>query len=179
VIDLARRKAAPYTLNCRRAIRNATSVRPRRLANRSYVGRCGYFLTLCTFANRACFTDPGVVSDVWLQFVNAADRNHFEVLAYCFMPDHLHLLVEGISDAADLRLFVASAKRQAAHAAKSWVRGRLWQPGYYDRVLRDRDDIHAIIKYIVENPVRAGICRRPSDYPFMGGSRVATGTSAM
>jgi putative transposase len=112
------------------------------------------------------------VDDVLLQFVNAAERSHFEVLAYCFMPDHLHLLVEGTSDDADLCSFVATAKRQAAYAAKARVRGRVWQPGYYDQVLRDRDDSHAIIKYIVENPVRAGICRRPSEYPFIGGSRV-------
>jgi putative transposase len=133
---------------------------------------------LCTFANRACFTDHGLVNDVWLQFVNAAKRDHFDVLAYCFMPDHFHLLVEGTSDDANLCSFVATAKRHAAYAAKSWVRGRLWQPGYYDRLLRDRDDAHAIVTYIVENPVRAGICKRPSDYPFVGGSSVTIRTPA-
>jgi REP element-mobilizing transposase RayT len=59
-----------------------------------------------------------LVHAVWSQFARTAEVNCFDVPAYCFMPDHLHLLAEGIRAKADLRVFVAEAKRLAAHAAR-------------------------------------------------------------
>ena len=43
---------------------------------------------------------------------------------------------------------------------------RLWQEGYYDRVLRTNDDTCAWVEYIVQNPVRANLVERPEEYPF-------------
>jgi putative transposase len=90
------------------------------------------------------------------------------VIAYCFMPDHVHLLVEGCSDAADGRAFVHQAKQRSGYAvAQNWG-GPLWQPSYYDHVLRDEDGSLSVARYILENPVRAGIVEAPRDYPFSG-----------
>ena len=44
----------------------------------------------------------------------------------------------------------------------------LWQEGYYDRVLRPEESEAMVARYIIENPVRAGLVTRPSDYPFVG-----------
>lgn len=118
-----------------------------------------------------------LVHAVWSQFARTAEGNGFDVPAYCFMPDHLHLVVEGITAKADLRVFVADAKLMAAHAAKPFIRGRLWQPGYYDRILRDRDDAYEIIRYILENPTRARLPEAQRKYPFVGGSKVTANTS--
>ena len=95
------------------------------------------------------------------------------------MPDHLHLLAEGVSANADLHVFVAEAKRVAAYAARPLMRGRLWQPGYYDRILRDRDDAYEIIRYILKNPVRARLPEAKRKYPFVGGSKVTGKASAV
>ena len=46
--------------------------------------------------------------------------------------------------------------------------GPLWQPGYYERVLRAGDDGRTVAAYIVSNPVRAGLVREPKDYPLTG-----------
>ena len=46
--------------------------------------------------------------------------------------------------------------------------GRLWQPGYYDRVLRTDEATEDVLKYIVENPVRGGIVASPIEYAFWG-----------
>jgi REP-associated tyrosine transposase len=45
---------------------------------------------------------------------------------------------------------------------------RLWQEGYYDRVLRDDDDSAAVIRYIVNNPIRGGLVVSPVEYPYWG-----------
>jgi putative transposase len=113
-----------------------------------------------------------LVHRVWSEFTRTAEANDFDIPAYCFMPDHLHLLAEGVTANADLCVFVAEAKRMAAHAARPFIRGRLWQPGYYDRILRDPDDAYEIIRYILENPARGRLPEARRKYPFVGGSKV-------
>ena len=84
------------------------------------------------------------------------------------MPDHLHLLVEGMSAAADLRRFVSDAKQSTGYWFKQQYRKPLWQVGYYDRVLRDGDVTLTVVRYVVRNPVRAGLVDDPAKYPFLG-----------
>jgi putative transposase len=149
-------------------VRMVFLMRPRRLPHWSYRGCSRYSLTLCTFDRRCCFTEPGLVRDVLLQFLQCADAADFEVLAYCFMPDHLHLVAGGTTPTSDLRAFVATAKQNSAHASRRWIRGRLWQRGYYERILRDRDDVQNVIRYVLANPIRAGLVESLGDYPFAG-----------
>ena len=87
------------------------------------------------------------------------------------MPDHAHLLVEGVSDRSDLRRFVKLAKQRSGGVHARSLGGPLWQEGYYDRILRDGDDILTIARYMLNNPIRAGLVRRPADYPHMGSDR--------
>ena len=47
---------------------------------------------------------------------------------------------------------------------------RLWDKGYYDRVLRDSEATEAVAPYILANPVRAGLVKSIEDYPFLGSS---------
>ena len=44
----------------------------------------------------------------------------------------------------------------------------LWQDSYYDRVVRAEEDLGGIARYIIENPVRAGLVKSPLEYPFVG-----------
>ena len=59
------------------------------------------------------------------------------------MPDHLHLLLEGTSDDADLREAVRAWKQRTGYDWKQRTGSRLWQPGFHDRVMRDGDDARA------------------------------------
>ena len=84
------------------------------------------------------------------------------------MPDHAHLLIEGSREHSDMRQFAKMAKQGsgAVYALKS---GRaLWQEGYHDRVLRAEEDSRRVARYILENPVRAGLVKHASEYPFSG-----------
>ncbi len=73
------------------------------------------------------------------------------------MPDHVHLLVEGTNQGANLRRFAKMSKQRsgAMHAQRG--SGKLWQEGYYDRVLREDEDIKQIARYILENPVTGSL----------------------
>jgi putative transposase len=96
-----------------------------------------------------------------------SEKHGFAVLAYCFMPDHLHLLVEGGSQ-SDLPQFVKDFKQQTAYAHRRSNSGVLWQKSYYDHILRAEEDVRDTARYIVGNPVRAGLATIASDHPHSG-----------
>ena len=62
-------------------------------------------------------------------------------------------------------------KRRTAFAWKRRTGERLWQDGYYDYVLRDEDAVPGIVKYIISNPIRAGLVDDVTRYPYVGSSR--------
>ena len=127
-----------------------------------------YFLTFCTRRRRRIFTTALAVDPVLEQFRKTAATEQFAIIAYCFMPDHVHLLVEGMRDDSDLRRFAKLAKQRSGAAHAISTRERLWQEGYYDHVLRDGENTRGIVRYVLENPVRAGLVLSPSEYPYLG-----------
>ena len=140
--------------------------------NFSYVGRHCYLLTFVTFMRMEAFRNAETVDLVWSQFLRAAREKGFEVLACCFIPDHVHLVVEGISEDAHLKVFAKSAKQYSGYYyARSHGGGKLWQKGNDDQIIRDRADLFERIRYVVMNPVARGLVARPEDYPFLRSQR--------
>jgi putative transposase len=142
--------------------------RPTRLPSFNYLGFAQYFLTFCVINRRRVFTNARVVDLALTKIRQCASDERFSLLAYCFMPDHLHLLVEGKHEEADLRHFVSRAKQHSAAAHALTIGERLWQQGYYERVLRRSEDARTVARYILANPVRAGLVRDPREYPYLG-----------
>ena len=101
------------------------------------------------------FARPTTVGRVLAQIRQSARAHDFAVVAYCFMPDHVHLIVEGLTDEADLCRFVADFKRRSGFEFRRHQRETLWQSGYHDRVLRSEEDVPGTIAYILNNPARA------------------------
>jgi putative transposase len=114
------------------------------------------------------FVDAKVVELVLSQFLRVAMEQKFAVLAYCFMPDHVHFLVQGNCESSDCRTLITLGKQLAGYAYSRTYGGRLWQPGGFERVLREEEASFAVARYIVENPVRAGLVGAASEYPFSG-----------
>ena len=142
--------------------------RPPRIKGFDYLGCYRYFLTFCTLDRRTTFRDAAAVDRALAQFRRTTRSWSFAILAYCFMPDHVHLLIEGATPAADLRRVAKRLKQGSGQAWKFRTGSRLWQEGYYDRVLRPGEDPKAVARYIIENPVRAGLVAHPSQYPYLG-----------
>ena len=141
---------------------------PRRLLSAQYVGNRQYFLTICTYQRSDYFTCANTVSLTCTQFLQAAERESFAISAYCFMPDHVHALVEACTSGADLRRFVWSAKQCSGYLHRQRTGRRLWQNSYYDRTLRENQPPMDVIKYIVNNPLRRGLVKSPGEYPYWG-----------
>ena len=89
-----------------------------------------------------------------------AQQPHASTLAFVVMPDHLHWLLQ-INQLQTLSTIVKNTKAKTAQA----IGKPIWQAGYYDHAIRKDEDIVNIARYIIANPVRAGLVKRVGDYP--------------
>ena len=101
-------------------------------------------------------------------FKTAAGKlQHWRVLAAVLMPDHLHAFAAPTRDrSAKLGNFSGALKR--------WMRDELnaswdFQPGCFDRLLRSDESLHEKWLYVRENPVRAGLVKYWTDWPYQIG----------
>jgi REP element-mobilizing transposase RayT len=86
-----------------------------------------------------------------------AVRAPVNLLAYCVMPDHVHVLLMP-RDGANVIRFIQSVKSRTTRAYGSLGgEGKLWQRGFYDHIVRREESISRIAEYIIANPVRAGL----------------------
>ena len=98
----------------RLARRSHAHVQTRSSESLRLLGLHRYFLTFCTFQRQPRFTTSDAVDLVLLQIQRAARENSFALIAYCFMPDHVHLLVQAQADDSDARRFIKALKQSSA-----------------------------------------------------------------
>jgi REP element-mobilizing transposase RayT len=139
-----------------------------RLPADNYRGQRRYFVTLCFHRRRKFGADPRIALAIIDQLRKHTLACLFAVLAYCVMPDHIHFLARGESEASYLIKFIESFKQETGEEFARRGGGALWQTNYYDHILRERDGVERVAWYIWLNPVRQGLCAAPADYPFSG-----------
>ncbi len=88
------------------------------------------------------------------------------ILAYCLMPNHVHLVVVPKEQTSLNKFFKVVHSRFAAeiNSTHGWS-GHLWQSRFFSSAL-DRDYLLAAVRYVELNPVRAGIVDKPEEYPW-------------
>lgn len=131
----------------------------------SEAGRA-YLLTTVTEQRRPVFADWRVGRLLVAELRAEHEIARVASLAWVVMPDHVHWLVtlrEGTLDALVRR--VKSRSAVAANAAMG-VGGQLWQKGYHDHAVRAEDDLRDMARYVVVNPLRAGLVTSLADYPL-------------
>jgi len=87
------------------------------------------------------------------------------------MPDHLHLLIEGLCADSDLLRFMKMFRQRSGHSYHARENGRLWQEGFVDTFLRAEEASCDVARYIIANPVRAGLVEDVRDYRYLGSTR--------
>jgi putative transposase len=138
-----------------------------RLREFDYRGRYAYHVIIVTQNRLAIFTAPSDTLVTSLQ--DTAALYGFRLLAYCFMPDHLHMLVQGQEDSSNLVRFVQRYKQLTAHEYKQRSASKLWQDSYFDRILRSNESLVTVAEYIFYNPVSAGLVEGADLYALSGG----------
>lgn len=92
-----------------------------RLKNFDYKGCYRYFITICTYNRMPLFKDAALVNQLIKALRNKSNSFGFKVWTFCFMPDHLHLLLEGIFPNSDLKRFITSYKQYTGYHYKTHV----------------------------------------------------------
>jgi REP element-mobilizing transposase RayT len=123
-------------------------------------------LTFCSDHRKEVFTSDERVECARSEILRTCMERHFAVPAGVFMPDHLHLLLRGLDNDSSLKDCMKVVRQRSSRAFKSAFEERLWQEGYFDHIVRDADNEREVIRYIVENPVRAGLCKGAEDYRY-------------
>lgn len=133
-----------------------------RLPSFDYVGEHSYHLVFNTRRRCPRFSDASIATTCLHLLEASSARYGVQIPAYCFMPDHLHLLVVG-ADSAPLYRFAQHFKQATGYRHQG-----LWQRSFYDHILRSEEAEEAVAFYIWENPVRAGLADTILDYPHSG-----------
>lgn len=144
--------------------------RNQRLASEVYAtaGRpCSF--TVCCAPGRAPFVDENLASIAVECLLGQRHKSNCDVVVYCVMPDHVHLVVTPMVDGASSLQYIDRFKGWASYEAgrAGWT-GYLWQRRSYDHVLRRDEDLEQIAAYILANPMRRGLCAEPEEYPWSG-----------
>ncbi|MBX3069402.1 MAG: transposase [Thermomicrobiales bacterium] len=86
----------------------------------------------------------------------------------CLMPDHCHLIIQ-VTDRGLVEV-VRDLKSVTTRVAwKHGVTGKLWQESFHDHGIREAEDFDALVAYILNNPVRAGLVDTWENYPYIAG----------
>ena len=143
--------------------------RPSRLKDFHYVGKYHYSLRFATRARKRVFEVEAIARVTIEQIQQTCADEKFAILAHCVMPDHVHVVLAGMCETSDLRRCAKLTKQRIEFAARKWFRVYpLWQEGYYERVLQSHHAVETAIRYVLDNPVRAGLVKKAEDYPFSG-----------
>ena len=126
-------------------------------------------VTICTMRTLPVFRNVEFGQACALILVKYSNKRQVPIFAYCFMPDHVHLLLSA-SPTCPIPSFVGAFKSQCARVG--WTSFDLemsfWQKRYYDHFLRKEEDIAVVVRYILDNPVRKRLVKDWTEYPLCG-----------
>jgi REP element-mobilizing transposase RayT len=125
-----------------------------------------YLLTAVVHQRQPVFADWRTGRLLINEFREAEERHQVISMAWVVMPDHFHWLVE--LEHGSLAELMCRVKSRSSRSINLMHRcsERLWQRGYHDRALRKDENVKEAARYIVMNPLRAGLVRRLGDYPL-------------
>ena len=148
--------------------------RPHRL-DLIYINQPLYFVTFAT-RDRRSIPSMDCAQFTFQQYAHCA-KGKFNVAVgrYVIMPDHVHLFVRG-DRSFTLSSWIGGLKRAMCVALLKETqatrlppqRTALWQPGFFDHILRSDESYAEKWNYVRNNPVRAGIVRNAGDWPYQG-----------
>ena len=127
-----------------------------------------YLITFATRQRERIFNENYRLSS---QFCVALNDSRLwldaKLLCWVLMPDHVHLLVQlGVHET--LPKLMERLKSNTARALNRILKRKdaVWGKGYHDRAIRLEEDIVDVARYIVMNPIRAGLVNKIGQYPY-------------
>jgi REP element-mobilizing transposase RayT len=123
-----------------------------------------YLLTANTLHREPVFKNHGLGRLVANQFQRAQTGGLADTLAWVVMPDHFHWLVQLQNGTLGQLMCQTKSLSTRAINVASGRTGSLWQQGFHDRALRQEESLVQMARYVVANPIRAGLVQKLDDY---------------
>lgn len=148
---------APATYGCGRAVRLDPDL---------YAADVPIHLTICAETGHP-FVNDEVARMVCQSVETSAAMLSQRLLAYCLMPDHLHIVLSPADSQTQVSEFLGKFKSFTTNRYGKTTGGlRLWQYSARDRVIRKGENLATVVEYVANNPVRRGLVRYWSDWPY-------------
>ena len=145
------------------------SPNPEPAARKKHVSVPGqtYFVTTTTMFRRPVFTDTEACRSIARAQCTTWLWRDSQLLAWVLMPDRWHGLI-ALGKKDSLTSLIGRFKAATARSLDldHRVNGWLWARGFNDRALRSDEDVRNVARYLIANPVRAGLAERVGDYPY-------------
>jgi REP element-mobilizing transposase RayT len=129
-----------------------------------------YFVTTNVYHRQKIFSNPKIGDIVLSAIFFLRDKGYYRLYSFVIMPEHLHLII------------LPQNKRtvsQIMHRLKSYTAkkinnllgrsGKIWQDGFYERIIRSQDDLREKATYMENNPVRKNLVAEPEEYSYSSG----------
>lgn len=125
-----------------------------------------HLVTCATYRRQPLFAEFAAARLVIIEMRRLHDSGLIASLAWVLMPDHLHWLL-GLGTTHSLQVVLKTLKGRSAQLVNRWRghHGPVWQAGYHYHARRPAEDLTTAARYIVANPLRAGLVSRIGDYP--------------
>jgi REP element-mobilizing transposase RayT len=148
-----------------------------RLPDWDYRNRGFYFITICTHQRTCLFDDPNlhdIAANAWAHIPKQPHAGHVALDEWVVMPNHIHGLIEIVASpeieasqakpspglqSGSLGAIIGNYKMLVSKRVKAIKRMigvdlKVWQRGYWERIVRNERELNAIRQYIQDNPVR-------------------------
>lgn len=129
-------------------------------------GRIYFVTTVLARRDQPLFYDLTCAHRVIFEMRRLHDKSLVSSLAWIVMPDHLHWLFQ-LGEAESLGMVMKKLKARSAQSINAYLgrTGPVWQKAYFDRAVRKEEDFLGIARYIIANPLRAGLVSSVKNYP--------------
>jgi REP element-mobilizing transposase RayT len=105
-----------------------------------------------------CYLSRPDIAEIVAEALRHFDGQHYRLLAWCVMPNHVHVVFQTLRG-YDLAEVLHSWKSFTGKKANSVLgrTGEFWQREYFDRLVRNAEELDRAVRYVVENPKKVGL----------------------
>lgn len=123
--------------------------------------------------SRMIFTDDEDCRHFLKALSRAKEKSGFFLYAYCLMDNHVHMLIKEGEEPLEVIFKRIGSSYVYYFNWKYELHGHLFQDRFRSERVEDYVYFLDVLRYICQNPVKAGICRKPFDYPWLGCSGIS------
>jgi putative transposase len=137
---------------------------------RLYIPGGTYFFTVVTHERQSLFVDPLRVKQLRQAFRYVKARRPFTIVAAVVLLDHLHCLWQLPDGDCDFstrwQMIKTEFSRRIPTPTRKDGSKTIWQPRFWEHVIRDEEDFRRHLDYIHYNPVKHGLVSAPAAWPY-------------